>query len=943
VIAEKPSVAGDISKALGGFDKKTDHYDSTSYFVTWAVGHLVELLSPEDIDVKYKRWLLQDLPILPEKFNYKAKDGQKERLESIRSLAKKKEVVGFINACDAGREGELIFRELYDYCGEKKPIKRLWLQSMTKDAILNEFRSLRPGEDFNALGDAARCRAESDWLIGMNGTRAITRRLRPKMQKGASWSVGRVQTPTLALVVKREMDILRHRPEPYFTVEGRFSTDTHEYSGAWYDPKFKRAPQDEEEVAIREKEDRIFSKDRLTEIMADVERHKASATASETRKESREIAPQMFDLTTLQREANRRFGMSASRTLQAAQRLYERHKALTYPRTDSKYLPEDYVEQSMDVIKRLADAGGPLAASCKKIVKTGLLNKDRIFNNKLISDHFAIIPTGEVPPTLDGDDARVFELVLKRFLAAFMSHAVWAKVERTTKVGEQSFRTRVQDLQEPGWREVYGLDSEEESKLPKLNSADANAVVKVKTEAVDSLANATKPPPRITEAKLLSLMENCGRSVEDESIAEALKDKGLGTPATRAEIIENLIIKEYMTRSGKSLKATAKGIRLVDVLSRIPVPGLASVELTGELEADLKKMEKGGKSRAEFMSEMRAFTSDIVDKARGFEYDAIYASESSLGACPACKAGKVVESFWAYKCTNGPTSSKDTEGKCEFIIWKEKNQRYIDRSIVADVLAHGTYGPIEFSTNSGQTYEAMVTATERGFFLLDESGKPIEQMSLADAQVLHEEIVKTTFLDKPGKIIETEIAYLCEFGTTEVSAAAAGGAGEATAAAIEGATEGESEDAKGKGKSKAKAKKAPSKAAAAKAAKPVKKVRRLMARMPKVLCGHPVSLNEFRQFIITGATPAITDFKSKKGRPFAASIHLKTNGNFEFKFESRKKLLEGTEGAEGKEAKPKPVRKAASKAKVVKKSEPKAASTKADKADKADKSEKVEV
>lgn len=924
VIAEKPSVAGDIAKALGGFEKKADFYESSEYYVTWAVGHLLELLPPEDIDVKYKRWLLQDLPIIPEQFAYKPKEGQKERLDAIRSLARKKDVVGFVNACDAGREGELIFRELYDFCGEKKPMKRLWLQSMTRDAIVQEFKSLKPGEDFAALGNAARCRAESDWLIGMNGTRAITRRLRPKMQKGASWSVGRVQTPTLALVVKREMEILRHRPDPYWTIEGRFSTDSHEYSGQWFDPKFKKPVQDEEDTAVREKEDRIFSKEKLDAILAEAKRFASSATASETRKESREIAPQMFDLTTLQREANRRFGMSASRTLQAAQRLYERHKLLTYPRTDSKFLPEDYVDQCKDIIGRLQIQGGPIATAGKAILAKGMLNKERIFNNKGISDHFAIIPTGEAPSSaLEGDDGRVYDLVLRRFLAAFMPHAVWAKVERITKVGEQHFRTRVQDLQEPGWRGVYGLDTEEESKLPKLSNgpADGTQSVPVKTEALEEHAASTKPPPRLTEAKLLGLMENCGRQVDDEAFAEALKDKGLGTPATRAEIIENLIIKEYMQRSGKALKATAKGIRLVDVLARIPVSGLASVELTGDLESQLKLMEKGGTSREAFMKNMYAFTTEIVEKARSFEYDAIYAQEAPLGKCPACAKGRVVETFWAYKCDNGVENGATKSGKpaadaCEFIIWKEKNQRYIDRSLVADVLAHGTFGPVEFQTNAGAAYEAMVAVTPKGFFLLDESGKPIEQMSLSDAQVLHEEIVTNTTLNLPGKIIETEVAYLCEFGP-QVLNPAGNGTDEANEAAVDGATgaaSAEPEGAKGKGKKSAKAASAKPKAAAPK--KPAK-VKRLVARMPKVLCGHPVALQEFKQFILTGVMGPITDFKSKKGRPFAASLLLKTNGNFEFKFESRKKLLEGEEGAPEKPKKP--ARKATSKAKVVKK------------------------
>lgn len=885
IITEKPSVAGDIAKALGGFEKKSEYYESDAYLMTWAIGHLVELLSPEDLDPKYKRWLLQDLPILPERFNYKPKEGQKERLDTIKSLANRQSVIGLINACDAGREGELIFRELYDFSGTQKPMRRLWLQSMTHDAIRKEFKSLREGKEYENLGDAARCRAESDWLIGMNATRAVTRRLKPKAQKGVSWSVGRVQTPTLALVVKREADILKHRPEPYWTLEGRFSTDTHEYSGQWFDPSFKRAPVDEEDVSVREREDRIFSQQQLEKILAVVQANKAKATATETRKESKEIAPQMFDLTTLQREANRRFGMSASRTLQAAQRLYEKYKILTYPRTDSKNLPEDYVDNVMTVLKKYGDSQLDVAGVSRRILARGLLNKERVFNDKGISDHFAIVPTGEIPSaSLEGDDRRIFELVVKRFLAAFMAPAVYAKVERITKIEDQHFRTRVSDLQEQGWREVYGKDSEDEPSLPKLNSKDSQTPTPVKTEDISSQENATKPPPRLTEAKLLSLMEHCGRTVEDEDIAGALRDKGIGTPATRADIIENLIGKEYVARNGKALRATSKGMRLLDVLNRVPVDGLASVELTGEMEFSLKQMERGAKSRRDFMKEMADYTREIVEKTRGFDYEQIYSKDPSLGACPSCKKGTVYESFWGYKCNQ--------KEECNFIIWKEKNQRYLDRSLVSDLLKNKTVGPVEFTTLSGSSYATFLTVTEKGVLFSDEQGQPMEALPGAEVKVLHEENLPQTFLALPGRLIETETSYVCEFGVVA----------EAVTAADEGA-------ANDKKPTRKKSTKTPTTARKVAPKKPKK----LTARMPKTLCGHAVSRDEFKSFILTGMTPPITDFKSKKGRPFAASLHLKTNGNFEFKFESRKKLLGDGEKPKTRSKKP------TTKAKVIKK------------------------
>lgn len=859
IITEKPSVAADIAKALGGFEKRADYYESAKYYITWAVGHLLEFFEPEELDPKYKRWLLQDLPIIPKEFQYKPKVGQTERLKSILGLAKKQNVDGFINACDAGREGELIFREIFDYCKQDKPFKRLWLQSMTLDSIRKAFATLKPGRDFDALADAARCRAESDWLIGINGTRAVTKRLKTRNTKGV-WSVGRVQTPTLALIVKRELDYFKHRPELYFTIEGHFKTPTHSYIGMWFDPNFKKSVSTDDEVASeKEKEDRIFSKVKCNEILADFEKNKSQAIAQETRKESKEIAPQLFDLTMLQREANRKFGISASRTLQAAQRLYEKHKLLTYPRTDSRYLPEDYVDHVDGILKEFYASHGEYSKVCQKILKAGLLNKERIFNDKNISDHFAIIPTGQMPSSkLDGDDARIFDLVLKRFFAAFMPHAVWAKVERITQVGDQHFRTRVSDLQVPGWREVYGLDTEEESKLPRLNEKELEAKTPVKVTDIKPEENATKPPSRYSEARLLSLMENCGRSVTDEDIAEALKDKGLGTPATRADIIENLIGKEYIQRFAKALKATSKGIRLFDILSRIPIEALSKVELTGEMEFDLHSIEKGLKKRTDFMKNMHKFTNEIVEKASNFDYQDLYKKDPVLGACPVCKTGKISEGFWGYQCSN----AKDVTKPCSFIIWKEKNLRYIDPSLVKDVLTHKVIGPFEFSNPSGTLYQEYLTvAPEKGIVFCHEDGTPKESASI-NAAVLHEETLQSTFLNMPGRIKVTENAYFCEFGVNS--------------------QESEEEEKPKKIRKKAVTKEV-------KVVKKKKTARQVISRMPKVLCSRPISLEEYKSFITTGDTPPIMDFKSKKGRTFAASLHLKENGNFEFKFVARPK------------------------------------------------------
>jgi DNA topoisomerase-3 len=877
VLTEKPSVSGDIAKALGDFQKLGEYYESKQYVVTWAVGHLLELLSPEEIDAKYKRWLLQDLPIIPDGFSYKPKSGQEQRIKAIKALFSRTDVCGVINACDAGREGELIFREIYDFCGRGLPTKRLWLQSMTPDSIRREFQKLRDGHEFDHLGSAARCRAESDWLIGMNGTRALTRRLRPRTQRGVSWSVGRVQTPTLGLLVAREMEILKHRPEDYWVLEGRFSTPSHEYSGAWFDPSFKKGAETEDDAAQRD--DRIVDRQRLQGIMDRVMAGASSAQARETRKTSREGAPQLFDLTTLQRESNRRFGMSASRTLQAAQRLYEKHKMLTYPRTDSRYLPVEYRKVTKDLLERLRAGDGaphPLAKFAAGLLKDGLQNESRVFDDAKVSDHFAIIPTGVFDAAhLEGDDARVFDLVLRRFLSAFMDSAVWAKVERITTVAGENFRTRVQDLEKPGWREVYGVEGDDETKLPPLVVGEPNGESAVSFMDLTSEAKQTRPPARFSEARLLSLMESCGKSVENGDVAEALLEKGIGTPATRADIIENLIAKEYIVRAGRGLRATAKGIRLLDVLSRVPVAGLSSVELTGEMEYDLKRMERGQGSRQDFMRKMVEYTRDIVEKARSFDYDAIYAGEGPLGLCPMHPESQVRETFWAYKCE---------QKECGLLIWKEKNGRYVDRSLVADALrlaASGkAVGPVEFHNSAGLPFEAFVRIEGNSLVMCDADGQVTEAARGADAVVVHEEFLGTSHLGQPGRFYETETTYFFEFGVT---AADKGPVDDADSETQDDAT-----PVAPKGKKKP--------AAKAKTAAKAKPKKRLMSRMPKVLCGYPMPREEFLRFIQQGHTSAITEFKSKKGRPFAAALHLKDNGNFEFKFESRKKLTQQTEG-----------------------------------------------
>jgi len=699
VLTEKPSVARDIVAAMGGskaFKSQEGFFEGDRYIVSWAVGHLLEFLAPDEIDPIYKRWRLTDLPILPDPFVQKPKTGQKARLNQIKKLLLRKDVASVINGCDAGREGELIFREICRYVGKEKPVKRLWLQSMTTEAIREGFSALQPGAAFEGLGSAAECRAESDWLIGINATRALTKRLQTRKERGA-WSVGRVQTPTLALLVERELEILSHQSKPYWRVKAVFRAPDHSYEAWWFDPG--RKP---EEDAEETRDGWITEERRAQEILEGI--REQAGTAREERKPSRERAPSPFDLTTLQREAHRRFGYSARRTLDAAQRLYERYKLVTYPRTDSRCLPADYEPKVAQALESLA--GVPeYATPARRLLDQGLLNRKRVFNDAGVTDHFAIMPTGLRPRKIPQEDQRVYDLIVRRFLAAFFPEAVWENLERITRVADHSFRTRKRMLREAGWRSAYEQKIEGEELLPPLGEDGTE----VRTEQAEIVQEEAKPKPRISEAGLLRLMENAGKQIEDDELAELMRDKGLGTPATRAEIIENLISKDYVRRVGKSLAATPKAIRLIDILKRIHVERLSSAELTGELEQHLRQVERGERTREEFNNEIQGYTREIVGKAKDFDFETLYAGDPPLGPCPVCKTRQVREEGFFYPCEGLSDKS------CDFRIWKEKQGRYLDRHTVETLLREGKTPPVAgFFTRDDKGYSARLVLDDQG-------------------------------------------------------------------------------------------------------------------------------------------------------------------------------------------------------------------------------------
>ena len=579
IIAEKPSVAADLARVLGKElgkmkkDNASGSYSNDSLIITSAVGHLVEPKKPQTAEGKRLPWKMECLPVLPESMELEpiAKSG--DRLRSVLKLARGRDVKELVNACDAGREGELIFRNIVRYGKISKPIRRLWMQSMTDDSILEAWNALKTDKEMQNLADAAVCRSESDWLVGLNSTRALT-----VLQSGSSGfnitPTGRVQTPTLAILAERQKQVLAFKPEEFFEVQATFKAKSGSYEGKWFDPDWKK-----DEKAPQRTRDRIWSAEKAREIAARCQGKEG--TVLETRKPVSMPAPMLFDLTSLQREASNRFGFSARRTLQIAQECYEKHKVLTYPRTDSKYLPNDYLKVATRTVAQLGEKLPEFAPFADQIISERRIRPSkRVFDSTKVSDHFAIIPTGNFV-NLTGDAAKIFNMVVQRFLGVFMPNAEYEDTERTTMVAtakaKDYFHTHGRVQLSAGWRALYGTDKKKKDELCPLCKGETVTAAKV-----EDVQETTKPPAAYTEATLLTAMETAGKLVDDEDLADAMKERGLGTPATRAAIIEGLISQEYIVRDGKDLVATRRGMDLIDLLGRIGVSTLSSPELTGD-------------------------------------------------------------------------------------------------------------------------------------------------------------------------------------------------------------------------------------------------------------------------------------------------------------------------------------------------------------------------
>ncbi|MBX3665620.1 MAG: DNA topoisomerase III [Burkholderiales bacterium] len=690
IIAEKPSVAGDIARVLGGFTKHAEYFENDQYVVSSAVGHLLEIAAPEEFEVKRGKWSFANLPVIPPHFDLNPIAKSEARLKVLAKLIKRKDVTALINACDAGREGELIFRYIVQATKTNKPVSRLWLQSMTPAAIRDGFEHLRSDDEMQPLADAARSRSEADWLVGINGTRAMT----AFNSKGGGFyltTVGRVQTPTLMIVVDREQKIRKFVPRNYWEVRATFGARTGDYEGRWFDPGFKKDENDPEK-----KDNRLWTK-AAAEKVAEICRGKPG-TVTEESKPSSQLSPMLFDLTSLQREANGRFGFSAKTTLSIAQELYEKHKALTYPRTDSRHLPEDYLDTVRTTLEALAGEPepGPFA---KEIIKGKWIKANkRIFDNAKISDHFAIIPTPQPPKNLNEVQQKIYDLVVRRFMAVFFPAAEYLVTTRITEVASHKFKTEGKILVKPGWLAIYGKDEQQENaNLPAVAKGE-----KPPANAVDAIALATRPPARYSEATLLSAMEGAGKLIDDDELREAMAQKGLGTPATRAAIIERLIAEKYLVREGRELIPTAKAFQLMTLLNGLGVNELTQPELTGEWEYKLLQMERGKLKREAFMKEISRITERIVKHAKEYDNETIPGDYATLKTpCPHC-GGTVKENYRRFACE-----------ACEFSISKVPGGRQFELEEVETLLRERTIGPLQgFRSKMGRPFAAILRIVE---------------------------------------------------------------------------------------------------------------------------------------------------------------------------------------------------------------------------------------
>jgi DNA topoisomerase-3 len=821
IIAEKPSVAGDIARALGGFTRHDDYFERDDYIITSAVGHLLELTVPEGFEVKRGKWSFNNLPVIPPAFDLQPIARSEARLKLLAKLLRRKDVTGLVNACDAGREGELIFRYIVQYCKAKHPIKRLWLQSMTPAAIREGFEGLRSDDDMLPLADAAKCRSEADWLIGINGTRAMTA-FNSKEGGFYKTTVGRVQTPTLVVLIDREEKIRAFKPRDYWEVHATFSAQGGQYEGRWFDPSFKK-----DDDAERRAE-RIWQK-------ADGESIASTCigkpgTVKEESKPTTQLSPLLFDLTSLQREANARFGFSARNTLAIAQALYERHKVLTYPRTDARALPEDYlgtVRSTLEMFGEESKAAGkgrkaaaaedfsnPYGGFATEILANQWVRPNkRIFDNSKISDHFAIIPTLQLPKSLSEPEQKLYDLVVRRFLAVFYPAAEYLQTTRITIVEQHHFKSEGKILQKPGWLTLYGKEAQgEDARLIAVAPGERPLA-----EEVEVVGQQTRPPARYSEATLLSAMEGAGRLIGDEELRAAMDAKGLGTPATRAAIIEGLIAEEYVIRQGRELVPTPKAFSLLFALRHFGVNELTSPELTGDWEFKLKQMEQGKLPRSIFMEHITAVTQDMVARIKNGDIpDTAFATLSM--PCPKCNA-VVQENYRKFQCQ-----------ACDFSIWKVTAGREWAPEEIDQLIRDRRIGPLTgFRSRQGRPFAASLRLNDE-FKAEFDFGQGVDGAPETKPDFSAQETLGACPKCKGG-VYEHGSGYVCE-------------------------------NAVGPEKS-------------------------CDFRVSRIILQQPIERTQLQKLLREGKTDLLPRFISKKGRPFKAFLVKNPAGGIGFEFQAR--------------------------------------------------------
>lgn len=839
IIAEKPSVANDLARVLGKdpeigpFSKKDDYFENDHYIISSAVGHLVQQALPTTTDGKNLPWKFDCLPVIPPQFILEpsGQKGAKTRLNLLKRLMKRKDVNELINACDAGREGELIFRYIVQFSGIAKPVRRLWMQSMTDSSIREAFADLRSDEEMRPLSDAAYCRSESDWLVGINSTRAMTA-FNSKFGGFNKTPVGRVQTPTLALLAEREKEIEEFVSEDYYEVHGTFGVASGDYLGRWFNESFKKS-----EDKPHARAERIWEREQAEAIVSRCEGK--PGTIEEKKKPSKQIAPQLYDLTSLQREANGRFGFSARRTLQLAQSLYERHKALTYPRTDSRYLPEDYVGTTTDTLGKIASGSAPAIGDMPEHASRVLDNQwvnvknKRIFNGARVSDHFAIIPTGQIPKNLDEAERKLYDMVARRFIASFHPQAEFENTTRITRIGDDAFKSDGKILVKAGWLAVYGKKpggGDAPKRPANEDSEDANGKSKsgdkvivpvepgesAEAKAIDLLEKATRPPARYNESTLLSAMETAGKRVDDEELRDAMAERGLGTPATRASIIEGLINDKYATRDGRDFFVTNRGMRLIEQLHNMEIGILTSPEMTGEWEYKLKQMEHGKLERPRFMEEVKELTGTVVETAKEYARTALEREWPEFPvACPVCGAPSLGQDDGRYKCT---------QPDCKFALPKVIASRPLSEKEAETLLAKGFVGPLTgFVNRFKQPFDAAVELQEdkkaglKASFVFEKSPEEEEE-----AEAIREEnkLCSCPLCEK-GDIYVTPHSYICDRRVSDDGC---------------------------------------------------------KARLSREMCKYEIPREQALKYFTEGKTDVIDKWISKKGRPFKAALTCNTKG-----------------------------------------------------------------